>query len=146
MFGREVFLPTPCFEKLTCVLGTDRGSVLAPWTRWLPSSTISPSLSLPGPPSPFLLSSHPPHPPALQKHLLSWLPQLWLPGWRRRAVCVRGSERRPGSRRCSAEDAEGAACIGIGGADDSGTLTSSTPGSGAHWEYFRSSSGDEMVQ
>lgn len=59
---------------------------------------------------------------------------------------VRGSERWPGSRRCSAEEAEGAARIGSGVADDSGTLTSSTPGPGAHWEYSRSSSGDEMVQ
>lgn len=35
--------------KLTCVPEQDRGSVLAPWTRWLPSSASS--VPLPSPPA-----------------------------------------------------------------------------------------------
>lgn len=96
--------------KLTCVLGRDRGPVLAPWTRWLPSSAISPSLSLPGPPSLFLLPGRPPHPPAPRPQSAKTPPSPGCLGsgslgWRRRAARVRASEqRRPGSRRCSAED------------------------------------------
>lgn len=69
---------------------------------------LSPS---PAPPvcscSPAALHIHLLSGPRAQKHLLPWLPQLWLPGRRTRAARVRGNgqqrRQQPGSRRCSAE-------------------------------------------
>lgn len=73
--------------------------------------------------SPATLHIHPPcGPRAGTKCLLSWPPQLRFPRWRRRGVCVRRC-----SRRCSAEEAEGAAGIGSGQDDDLGTLAWRAP-------------------